>query len=303
MTSTRNVLERIKPQLDESMGVRTNDSRPQLSPVPNAKDVGRRALRTFGTLAIENLIPDPDQPRTEFDEQEIEHLSKSILDKGQLHPIRVRWSETHGKWIIISGERRFRAIKLAGLPTAECYFQEGELTKTDILEQQLIENLLRADLKPIEEATAFDDLMKLNGWTAKELSEAIRVSQPKIARSLALLKLPSDIRERIDAGEISARAAYEATRLDSEDQQRAAVLAGPSDQAQPSIESVQKQVRMRAGSTAKKQRGVKQTFVLEDGWKITVSAARKANYHEVEQALQQALEEVRLRIENNIQLS
>lgn len=303
MTSTRNVLERIKPQLDESMGVRTNDSRPQLSPVPNAKDVGRRALRTFGTLAIENLIPDPDQPRTEFDEQEIEHLSKSILDKGQLHPIRVRWSETHGKWIIISGERRFRAIKLAGLPTAECYFQEGELTKTDILEQQLIENLLRADLKPIEEATAFDDLMKLNGWTAKELSEAIRVSQPKIARSLALLKLPSDIRDRIDAGEISARAAYEATKLESEDQQRAAFLSGPSDQAQPSIESVQKQVRMRAGSTAKKQRGVKQTFVLEDGWKITVSAARKANYHEVEQALQQALEEVRLRIENNVQLT
>lgn len=303
MTSTRNVLERIKPQLDESMGVRANDTRPQLSPVPNAKDVGRRALRTFGTLAIENLIPDPDQPRTEFDEQEIEHLSMSILDKGQLHPIRVRWSETHGKWIIISGERRFRAIKLAGLLTAECYFQEGELTKTDILEQQLIENLLRADLKPIEEATAFDDLMKHNGWTAKELSDAIRVSQPKIARSLALLKLPSDIRERINAGEISARAAYEASKLESENQQRAAVRVGATDQTQPSIASVQKKVRMRAGTTAKQQRGVRQTFVLEDGWKITVSALRKANYYEVEQALQQALEEVRLRIENNVQLS
>jgi ParB family chromosome partitioning protein len=302
MTSTRNILERIKPQLDESMGVRTTDSRPQLSPVPNAKDVGRRALRTFGTLAIENLIPDPDQPRTEFDEQEIEHLSKSIQDKGQLHPIRVRWSESHGKWIIISGERRFRAIKQAGLPTAECYFQEGELTKTDILEQQLIENLLRADLKPIEEATAFDELMKLNGWTGKELSEAIRVSQPKIARSLALLKLPADLRERIDAGEISARAAYEATKLDSEEQQRAAVTISTTNQEQPSIESVQKKVRMRAGTAATKQRGVKQTFVLEDGWKITVSAARKANYHEVEQALQQALDEVRLRIENNVQL-
>lgn len=302
MTSTRNILERIKPQLDESMGVRASDTRPQLSPVPNAKDIGRRALRTFGTLAIDNLIPDPDQPRTEFDEQEIEHLSKSIQDKGQLHPIRVRWSETHGKWIIISGERRFRAIKLAGLPTAECYFQEGELTKTDILEQQLIENLLRADLKPIEEATAFDELMKLNGWTGKELSEAIRVSQPKIARSLALLKLPEDLRDRIDAGEISARAAYEATKLDSEEQQRAAIATSDADQSRPSVESVQKNVRMRAGTTAKKQRGVKQTFVLEDGWKITVSAAKKANYHEVEQALQQAIDEVRLRIENNVQL-
>ena len=89
MTSTRNVLEKIKGKLDESMGVRAIDSKPLLSPVASAKDVGRRALRTFGTLAIENLMPDPDQPRSEFDEEEIQHLSKSIVDKGQLHPIRV----------------------------------------------------------------------------------------------------------------------------------------------------------------------------------------------------------------------
>ena len=303
MTSTRNVLEKIKGKLDESMGVRAIDSKPLLSPVASAKDVGRRALRTFGTLAIENLMPDPDQPRSEFDEEEIQHLSKSIVDKGQLHPIRVRWSETHGKWIIISGERRFRAIKLAGLPTAECYFQEGELTKTDILEQQLIENLLRADLKPIEEATAFDDLMKLNGWTGKELSEAIRVSQGKIARSLALLKLPADVRDRIDAGEVSARAAYEASKLSSEEQQRAAVSHIDPTSTVPTIESVQKKVRERAGIASKKRRGVKQTFVTDDGWKITVSASRKGNYHEVEQALQRALDEVRLRIENNVQLN
>ncbi|MCC7334763.1 MAG: ParB/RepB/Spo0J family partition protein [Pirellulaceae bacterium] len=299
MTSTRNVLEKIKGKLDESMGVRANDSRPQLSPVPNAKDVGRRALRTFGTLAVDNLIPDPEQPRTEFDEQEIEHLAQSIREKGQFHPIRVRWSENHGKWIIISGERRFRAIKHAGLPTAECYFQEGELTKTDILEQQLIENLLREDLKPIEEAKAFDQLIKLNGWTAKELSSAIRVSPGKIARSMALLSLPAEIQTKVEDGELSARAAYELSKLSSE-QQQSAIASGEENL---SIATVQKKVRERKGKASPRARGVKQTFVTEDGWKITVASDKKANYYELEQALQQALDEVRLRIENNVQLS
>ena len=136
MSGTRNTLEKIRNKLDESMGIRTVDTKPQLSPVPNTKDVGRRALRNFGTLAIETVMADPDQPRTEFDEEQIAQLAKSIQEKGQLHPIHVRWSETYGKWIIISGERRFRATKAAGLPSINCQFQEQELTKTEILEQQ-----------------------------------------------------------------------------------------------------------------------------------------------------------------------
>lgn len=302
MVSTRNVLEQIKGKLDESMGVRANDSRPQLSPVPNAKDVGRRALRTFGTLSVENVIPDPDQPRTEFDLAEIEQLAQSIRDKGQLHPIRVRWSEQHAKWIIISGERRYRATKLAGLPSIECHFQEGELTKTDILEQQLIENLLRADLKPIEEAKAFDQLLQLNAWTGKELAEALRVNPSKITRALALLKLPEDIQQQVESGTLSARAAYELSKLDSDEQRRAALAKGESGEGEVTIATVQKQVRQRQGKPAPQHRGVKQTFHTEEGFKVTVTAARKGNYHEIEQALQQALEEVRLRIENNVQL-
>jgi len=180
MASTRNTLERIKSKLDESMGLRTVENNPQLSPVPNAKDVGRRALRNFGTLAIESIIPDPDQPRTEFDEEEISRFAKSIQEKGQLLPIHVRWSESHSKWVIISGERRYRAINVAGLPTVNCQFQESKLSKSEILELQLIENLLREDLKPIEEAKAFNELMKLNGWSGKDLSEAIRINSSKI---------------------------------------------------------------------------------------------------------------------------
>lgn len=284
------------------MGIREVDSKPQLSPVPNAKDVGRRALRNFGTLAIESVMPDPDQPRTEFDEEEIQRLAKSIQDKGQLHPIHVRWSEDHNKWIIISGERRFRATRAAGLPSINCQFEEKELSKTQILEQQLIENLLREDLKPIEEAKAFDELMKLNGWSGKELGQAIRVNPSKITRSLALLKLPGDIQEEVENGKLSARAAYELSKLPSDEQRRAAMAKGEDNSGSVSIANVQKQVRQRKGKAASQPRGVRQTFVTDEGWKVTVSANKKGNYHEMEQALQQALEEVRLRIENNVHL-
>jgi ParB family chromosome partitioning protein len=285
------------------MGIRTNDTRPQLSPVASPKDVGRRALRSFGTLAIESVIPDPEQPRTEFDEQQLERLAQSIRDKGQLHPIRVRWSEVHEKWIIISGERRYRATKLAGLPSIECHFQEAELTKTDILEQQLIENLLREDLKPIEEAKAFDQLLQLNSWSGKELADAIRVNPSKITRALALLKLPQDIQEQVESGEMSARAAYELSKLPSDEQRRAAIERGQDESGQFTLAKAESQVRQRKGKASPRPRGVKQTFVTEDGFKVTVTSGRQGNYHEVEQALQQALDEVRLRIENNVQLT
>ncbi len=303
MANTRNVLERIKGNLDESMGVRTHDARPQLSPVPSSRDIGRRALRNFGTLAIENVIADPDQPRTEFDPDEIERLAGSIRDKGQLHPIRVRWSDAHGKWIIISGERRYRATKHAGLPTIECHFQEGELTQTDILEQQLIENLLREDLKPLEEAKAFNQLLTLNGWTGKELADTLKVNPSKVTRSLALLKLPADIQQRVESGEIAARVAYELSKLPDDDQRRAALAQGELASGEITIAAVQGQVRQRKGKPAPQQRGVRQTFFTEDGWKVTVTSARKGNYFELEQALERALDEVRHRIANNVQLT
>ncbi len=224
MANTRDTLKRIQTQLDESIGVRSADRNPQLSPVPSAKDIGRRALRNFGTLELEQVMPDPDQPRLEFSEQEIILLAKSIHEKGQFHPIHVRWSEEHSKWIIISGERRYRATLASWLPTINCRFQDAELSKTEILEQQLVENLLRQDLRPIEEAKAFSELMDLNDWTATQLSEAIRVSQSKIARALSLLKLAPDIQSLVEQGQLSASAAYTISRLPA-DQQHAALGA------------------------------------------------------------------------------
>ncbi len=253
-------------------------------------------------MEIENVIPDPEQPRTEFIADDIQRLAKSIRDKGQLHPIHVRWSDSSGKWIIISGERRYRATQAAGLKTINCQFKEQELSKTEILEQQLIENLLREDLKPIEEAKAFDELIRLNGWTGKELSEAIRVNPSKITRSLALLKLPSDIQEQIERGELSASAAYAISRLPTDEQRRAALASTAATNTQLSVAKAKQQVRQRRGTGAK-SRGVKQVFLTEHGWQVTVTSKRKGNYHEMEQALQEALEEIQIRIDNNVALT
>ena len=109
MINTRNLLSQYSSQVEESMGVRKEAPRAKLSPRPRSKDIGRGALRTYGTLEINQIIADPDQPRTEFDQEQLARLALSIRDKGQLAPIRVRWSEQHDKWIIVCGERRFRA--------------------------------------------------------------------------------------------------------------------------------------------------------------------------------------------------
>ena len=300
MASTRNTLQQIRDQLDESMGVRKEDSKPQLSPVPSAKDVGRRPLRTFGRVEIDRVMPDPSQPRTEFSEEAIQELAQSIKDKGQLHPIRVRWSEQHQKWLIISGERRWRASNAAGLETVDCYFHDGELAASEILEQQLVENLLREDLKPIEEAKAFSQLMELNGWNGKQVAEALRINPSKVSRALPLLQLPPDLQARIDSGEIAARSGYELSKITDEDARRE--YAERAARGELSHEQAASVARQHRGKPKQKPRGTKQIFAAENGFKMTVTSAKLGNYFEIEEALKDALEEVQHRINNNVQL-
>jgi ParB family chromosome partitioning protein len=204
------------------------------------------------------------------------------------------------KWIIIAGERRWRATKRAGLPTIDCYFHEDELSKSEVLEQQLIENCLREDLKPIEEAKAFSMLMEINGWNGKQLAESLRLAPAKVSRTLALLKLPDDIQAQVDSGQIAARAAYEISKLHDDNKRRE--LAQKAAAGTLTHDQAAKAVRQRKGKTRPKSRATRQTFLTEEGWKVTVSANKKGTYHDIEQALVLALEEVRQRIANNVQL-
>jgi ParB family chromosome partitioning protein len=300
MASTRNTLEAIADNLAESIGVRSTDAQPRLSPISSAKDNGRRPVRGFGQICVDEVMADPSQPRELFSDESIQRLAMSIQEKGQLSPIRVRWSEEHRKWMIVAGERRWRASLRAGMPTIECHFHEGELAPSEILEQQLIENCLREDLRPTEEAKAFQKLMNLNGWNQKKLATALRVSETRVTRVLSLLKLPQEIRDDLDSGKLGARAAYEISKLSNPNAQRK--LARQAMNGTLTCDQTTKAVRTRRGKACRRPSGTHLSFLTEDGWRIVVSVKRKATYEEVEQALTETLEEVQHRIRNRVQI-
>ncbi len=182
----------------------------------------------------------------------------------------------------------------------ECYFHEAELNSSEILEQQLIENCLREDLQPIEEAQAFAALMKLNRWTGKEVAEALCVHPSRVSRSLSLLKLPEEIQEQVNTGEISARSAYEISKLPNADTQ--AALAQKAAAGELSPLQAANAVRQRQGKQKPASRTTKQTFFAENGWKVIVTAPKKGTYFEIEEALSTALDEVRHRINSGCQV-
>lgn len=300
MSSLRKTLAGIENHLLESMGNRQEAQSVRLAPQSVQKDLGRRPLPGYGTLDIDQVIADPEQPRTTFTEDSLARLADSIRDKGQLAPIRVRWSDELVKWVIIAGERRWRATKLAGLPTIECHFHAGELSRAETLEQQLIENLLREELKPVEQAQAYASLMEINGWNGQQVADALRVPASQVSRHLALLRLPDDLQRQVDGGDIPARVGYELSKLNNVIQQRE--LARQAAAGQLTHDEAARVVRQRRGKRSDKPRHTKLSFPTERGWKVVVSSPRKGTYHEVEAALEDALSEVRHRIRNRIEI-
>ncbi len=298
MSNTRAMLAQLESHLDESMGLRANESMPRLAPMPARKDAGRRPLRGTGTIEIDRVVPDPDQPRTTFSQEAIEQLAASIRGRGQLMPIHVRWSEEMDKWVIISGERRWRAVRCAGLPTINCVFKEEPLSASEVREHQLIENLLREDLKPVEQARAFAELMAMNGWNGKRLADTLRIPPSSVSRALALLKLPTDLQSQVDGGELSSRSAYELSKLGDDAQRRS--LAAKAAAGTLTHDQAAKAVRQRQGKKKHRSENVRVVFCGDDGCRVTVLAERTVTYLQIQEALLSAAEEARIRHSNDV---
>jgi ParB family chromosome partitioning protein len=169
---------------------------------------GRRRLESACVIRLDRIIADPNQPRVEFDADALARLAESLKTRGQLQPIRVRWDDASDRYVVVVGERRWRAAQLAGFETLACVIMTGGATAEDILEDQLVENCLREDLRPIEQARAFKSLLTNRGLSQRELAERLQVGQATISRTLALLELPEAIRQSVDAGEIGPDAGY-----------------------------------------------------------------------------------------------
>ena len=139
---------------------------------------------------MEKIAPDPDQPREEFDEEALGRLAESLRTRGQLQPIRVRWDEGSEQYMIVVGERRWRAARMAGIALAGAVVVEGPIPPADLLAIQLVENCLREDLKPIEQARAFKALMEQNGWSARQVARELSIDHTGVARALAPADAP-----------------------------------------------------------------------------------------------------------------
>lgn len=153
------------------------------------------------TLSVNEVEPNREQPRKEFDEKALSELSKSIEKNGVIQPILVR-PVTGGAYQIVAGERRWRAARMAGLTEVPVVIRE--MSDEDAAVFALIENLQREDLNPVEEAEGIRSLIEEFGMTQEEAADRVGKSRTAVTNTLRLLKLPADILSMVAKGKITA---------------------------------------------------------------------------------------------------
>lgn len=149
---------------------------------------------------IRRIDTNAGQPRKDFDQEKLQELADSIRQHGVVQPILLR--QNGERYVIVAGERRFRAARLAGLDQVPAIVKD--LDEAQVMEVALIENLQREDLNPIEEAAAIRFLMQQHDLTQEEVSRRLSKSRPAIANSLRLLSLPEPVQEHLRRGELQA---------------------------------------------------------------------------------------------------
>ena len=173
----------------------------------------------YRLLPIYKVEPNPDQPRQEFDEVELQALADSIAVHGVIQPLTVRETGA-GYYQIIAGERRWRAARLANLPEVPVVVIEADDKKA--MELALIQNLQRQDLNPVEEALGYQVLMEDYGLTQEETAQRVGKSRPAVANALRLLGLCPEVLEMVRSGKLSAGHARAVLTLKTEKKQQEA---------------------------------------------------------------------------------
>lgn len=172
------------------MAIKRNALGRGLDSLISMDDVPPSGSSAINEIAIDLIKPNPDQPRINFDEEALEELATSIRELGIIQPLTLRSAEA-GTYMIISGERRYRAAKLAGLDTVPAYVRTAN--DSELTEMALIENIQREDLNAIEIALTFRKLIDQYNLTQERLSERIGKKRATIANFLRLLKLPAEV--------------------------------------------------------------------------------------------------------------
>jgi len=172
--------------------------------IDNIENVSRETKdkndKEVKNISISLLDPNKGQPRKKFETESLNELANSIKNHGVLQPIIV--VERDNRYLIVAGERRFRASKIAGLKEIPCIVKE--FTNAEIKEISIVENLQRQDLTPIEEAKAIKELIEEFGWTQEVVADRLGKSRPAISNTLRLLQLAPEVIQMIEDGKLSA---------------------------------------------------------------------------------------------------
>ena len=232
-------------------------------------------LNNVDELPLADIRPNPYQPRKSFDEAALQELADSIRQTGVFQPIIVRKS-VNG-YEIITGERRFRASKLAGKKTIPAIIREFE--DPEMMEIAVLENLQREDLTPLDEAQAYDTLIKRLSLTQAEVSKRLGKSRPYIANYLRLLTLPNEVKKMLNQNKLSMGQAR--TLLSLKDKKRLIPLAKKTVSDNLTVRQLERLInQMNAGSQPQKKPVAKSPFLkasenqLQDRFGTKVSIAQ-----------------------------
>ena len=155
-------------------------------------------------VALADIMPNPEQPRTHFDKEALEELADSVREHGILSPLVVRPAVSGGRYILIAGERRLRAAGMAGLKRVPVLVREDASDSATQLELALVENLQRSDLNAVEEARGYRRLAEQYGYTQAEIARKVGKKRSTVANAMRLLKHPEWLLEVVEKGEVNA---------------------------------------------------------------------------------------------------
>jgi len=233
---------------------------------PHGSDSKPALLGGGISLPIEKVSANPDQPRQDFHQDDLNDLAASIAEKGIIQPIIVRSDpKQSGMYQIVAGERRWRAAQIAQLHNVPVIVRE--MDDTEMLEIAIIENVQRADLNPVEEALGFKQLMESFGHTQEKLAKALGKSRSHIANILRLLHLPEDVLGLLRAGDLSSGHARALVTADNPSKLAAIVVSKGLSVRQTerlAKQSDADQVRAKVKRTAFSGSKDADTIVLED---------------------------------------
>jgi ParB family chromosome partitioning protein len=287
---------------DESMGMGTVVGVPAapaatMLALP-ARMQGIAKAKNAAEIALDRIVPDPEQPRKEFEDGALDRLAESLRTQGQLQPVMVRWDEGRGVYILICGERRWQAARRAGLATLACVIRDKPATPDELLTIQLIENVVRDDLKPIEQAKAFRALID-RGWSQNRLAKELGIAQSSVSDALALLDLPESVQHLVDGGQVAPSTVRKVLRVEDPHKQRELIERAAAGETRAEIEAEVREVAGKStvdkgrtkgrGAKGRARKATSSVYRTAAGPRVTVEFRRGLDVALVRAALAEVL--------------